>query len=142
VYGPKQRPDLAIHKFFKLAMENKAIPFFGDGSTRRDYTFVSDIVQGIKGAMNHQGKGFEVFNLGNHQTVSLKELVDAIGVVLGKELMLDKQPKQVGDVDQTYADIEKAMEKLNYNPKTKLEKGLSEFYHWLKLKNLSIETGK
>jgi UDP-glucuronate 4-epimerase len=131
VYGPKQRPDLAIHKFFKLAMDNKPIPFYGDGSTRRDYTFVDDIVQGIKGAMSYQGKGFEVFNLGNHQTVSLKELVDAIGEVLGKELILDKQPKQIGDVDQTYADIEKAMEKLNYNPQTKLETGLRIYINTL-----------
>ena len=131
VYGPKQRPDLAIHKFFKLAMENKAIPFFGDGSTRRDYTFVSDIVQGIKGAMNYQGKGFEVFNLGNHQTVSLKELVDAIGKVLGKDLLLDKQPKQAGDVDQTYANIDKAMRDFKYNPKYDLLDGLNKFKEWL-----------
>jgi UDP-glucuronate 4-epimerase len=134
VYGPKQRPDLAIHKFFKLAMENKPIPFFGDGSTRRDYTYIDDIVQGIKGAMQFQGGGFEVFNLGNHQTVSLKELVDAIGRVLDKEMLLDKQPKQEGDVDQTYANIDKAMSQLKYQPSTKLEKGLSEFYIWLQAK--------
>ena len=131
VYGPKQRPDLAIHKFFKLAMQNKPIPFFGDGSTRRDYTYIADIVQGIKGAIHYQGKGFEVFNLGNHQTVSLKELVNTIGNVLGKELVLDQQSKQVGDVDQTYAAIEKAMKKLNYYPKTKLEKGIEKFLKWL-----------
>jgi UDP-glucuronate 4-epimerase len=134
VYGPKQRPDLAIHKFFKLAMENKPIPFFGDGSTRRDYTYIDDIVQGIKGAIQYHGSGFEVFNLGNHQTVSLKELVDAIGRVLGKEMLLDKQPKQEGDVDQTYANIDKAMSQLKYQPSTKLEKGLSEFYIWLQAK--------
>lgn len=131
VYGPKQRPDLAIHKFFKLAMENKTIPFFGDGSTRRDYTFVSDIVQGINGAMHYQGKGFEVFNLGNHQTVSLKELVDAIGKVLGKDLLLDKQPKQAGDVDQTYANIDKAIRDFGYNPKYDLLEGLNKFKEWL-----------
>ncbi len=139
VYGPKQRPDLAIHKFFNLGINNQPIPFFGDGSTRRDYTYVADIVQGIKGAMHFQGKGFEVFNLGNHQTVSLKELVDAIGNVLGKEILLDKQPKQAGDVDQTYADIEKAVSKLNYLPKTKLDQGLSEFYLWLKKNKSGIE---
>jgi UDP-glucuronate 4-epimerase len=142
VYGPKQRPDLAIHKFFKLAMENKAIPFFGDGSTRRDYTFVSDIVQGIKGAMHFQGKGFEVFNLGNHKTVSLKELVESIGKVLGKDLLLDKQPKQAGDVDQTYANIDKAMGQLQYHPSTKLEEGLLAFYNWEKSKNQKIESKK
>ncbi|MDP2175523.1 MAG: GDP-mannose 4,6-dehydratase [Bacteroidota bacterium] len=131
VYGPKQRPDLAIHKFFKLAMNNQPIPFFGDGSTRRDYTYVADIVQGIKGAMNFKNNGFEVFNLGNHQTVSLKELVDAIGNVLGKEILLDKQPKQAGDVDQTYADIDKAMSKLGYSPKTKLIDGLSLFIKYI-----------
>jgi UDP-glucuronate 4-epimerase len=134
VYGPKQRPDLAIHKFFKLAIENKPIPFFGDGSTRRDYTYIDDIVQGIKGAMQYQGSGYEVFNLGNHQTISLKELVDVIGRVLGKEMLLDKQPKQEGDVDQTYANIDKAMSQLKYQPSTKLEKGLSEFYIWLQAK--------
>jgi UDP-glucuronate 4-epimerase len=133
VYGPKQRPDLAIHKFFKLAMENKPIPFFGDGSTRRDYTFIDDIVQGIKGAMQYQGSGFEVFNLGNHQTISLKELVDVIGRVLGKEMLLDKQLKQLGDVDQTYADIEKAKKKLNYTPNIMLMNGLEAFFKSIKL---------
>lgn len=142
VYGPKQRPDLAIHKFFKLAMQNKPIPFFGDGSTRRDYTYIDDIVQGIKSAIKYQGKGFEVFNLGNHQTVSLKELVDAIGMVLGKELLLDKQPKQVGDVDQTYANIDKALSQLKYQPSTKLEEGLKAFYSWVKNKHQKFETGK
>ena len=132
VYGPKQRPDLAIHKFFKLAIENKPIPFFGDGSTRRDYTYIDDIVQGIKGAMHYQGKGFEVFNLGNHQTVSLKELVDAIGRVLEKEMLLDKQPKQEGDVDQTYADIEKAKIILNYTPNTVLMNGMEAFFKSIK----------
>lgn len=131
VYGPKQRPDLAIHKFFKLAMDNKPVPFFGDGSTRRDYTYIDDIVQGIQGAMHYQGKGFEVFNLGNHQTVSLKELVDAIGKVLGKELILDQQPKQAGDVDQTYASVEKAKKYLSYMPKTKLENGLQNFFEYI-----------
>jgi UDP-glucuronate 4-epimerase len=130
VYGPKQRPDLAIHKFFKLAIENKPIPFFGDGSTRRDYTYIDDIVQGIKGAMQYHGSGFEVFNLGNHQTVSLKELVDAIGGVLGKEMLLDKQPKQLGDVDQTYANIQKAIKHLNYLPQTSLKQGLISFKNW------------
>jgi UDP-glucuronate 4-epimerase len=84
--------------------------------------------------MQFQGGGFEVFNLGNHQTVSLKELVDAIGRVLDKEMLLDKQPKQEGDVDQTYANIDKAMSQLKYQPSTKLEKGLSEFYIWLQAK--------
>jgi UDP-glucuronate 4-epimerase len=114
-----------------LAMENKPIPFFGDGSTRRDYTFVTDIVQGIKGAMNYKGKGFEVFNLGNHQTVSLKELVDAIGKVLGKDLILDKQPKQAGDVDQTYANIDKAKKHLHYNPDITIIQGINKFYQSL-----------
>lgn len=142
VYGPKQRPDLAIHKFFKLALQNKPIPFFGDGSTRRDYTYIDDIVQGIKSAIKYQGKGFEVFNLGNHLTVSLRELVDAIGMVLGKELLLDKQPKQVGDVDQTYANIDKAMDQLKYIPLTKLDNGLLAFYNWEKSKSQNIESGK
>lgn len=135
VYGPKQRPDLAIHKFFKMALQNKPIPFYGDGSTRRDYTFIQDIVQGITGAMHYKGNGFEVFNLGNHQTVSLKELVDAIGNVLGVELLLDKQPKQAGDVDITFAVVEKANSLLGYKPETKLAKGLAAFYNWLSVQN-------
>jgi len=134
VYGPRQRPDLAIHKFFKLALENKPIPFYGDGSTQRDYTYIDDIVSGIKGAMNYKGKGFEVFNLGNHQTVSLKELVKAIGETLGLELLLDKQPMQAGDVEKTYADIGKALTDLNYYPKMKLKEGLGIFYKQLNIK--------
>jgi len=132
VYGPRQRPDLAIHKFFKLALENKPIPFYGDGTTQRDYTYIDDIVSGIKGAMNYKGKGFEVFNLGNHQTVSLKELVKAIGETLGLELLLDKQPMQAGDVEKTYADIGKAIDKLSYHPQTHLLNGLQKYNQSIK----------
>lgn len=127
VYGPAQRPDLAIHKFFKLIYENKAIPVFGDGSTRRDYTYIDDIVQGIIKSVSYMGNGFEIFNLGNHTTVSLNELIDAIEQVLHKKVQLQFLPKQTGDVDQTYADIEKAKVNLGYLPATDLIKGLEVF---------------
>jgi len=127
VYGPGQRPDLAIYKFFKLTYDNKPIPFFGDGKTFRDYTFIDDIVHGIIKAMLYSGKGFEIFNLGNHNTISLSNLVETIEQVLNKKVQLEQQLKQIGDVDQTFADIKKATLKLEYNPKTTLLEGLEAF---------------
>ena len=136
VYGPGQRPDLAIHKFFRLISENKAIPFFGDGSTKRDYTYIDDTVSGIIGAIKYQGKGFEIFNLGNRNTVSLQELVNAIGSVMGKEVILEMLPKQPGDVELTYADINRAQDTLNYSPSKSLESGLLAFKEWFEIHSL------
>ena len=133
VYGPKQRPDLAIHKFTKMILEEKSIPFYGDGNTKRDYTYIDDIVDGILKSIDYLFKNknvYEIFNLGESYVVSLKEMVETIEKVLGKKAMLDKQPMQPGDVEKTYADISKAKEILGYNPKTNFEDGIKKFVDW------------
>jgi UDP-glucuronate 4-epimerase len=130
VYGPAQRPDLAIHKFFKAISERNPIPVFGDGSSSRDYTFVEDTIQGIEAAINYDQSDFEIINLGNHQTVTLSELITAIEKISGKKAIIDRQPEQAGDVPKTYADISKAKRLLDYQPDTSLEKGLISFYEW------------
>lgn len=132
VYGPSQRPDLAIHKFFKAITYKQAIPVYGDGSTSRDYTFVADTVQGIMAAINYEDSDFEIFNLGNHQTVTLAELITAIEETCGEKAMINRLPEQPGDVPRTYADIAKAERLLNYHPKTTLKTGLASFYKWFK----------
>jgi UDP-glucuronate 4-epimerase len=130
VYGPAQRPDLAIHKFFNSILKGQAIPVFGDGSTSRDYTFVADTVQGIEAAINYNASDFEIINLGNRQTVNLSELIEAIENVCGKKAIINRQPEQLGDVPQTYANITRAQKLLNYHPQTSLETGLKAFYAW------------
>jgi UDP-glucuronate 4-epimerase len=130
VYGPSQRPDLAIHKFVKSILNNEPITMYGDGSTSRDYTYVDDIVQGILAAINYDQSLFEIINLGNRYAVSLKELVSNIEEVIGKKATIDRQPEQPGDVPQTFADISKAKQLLNYQPTTQLKDGLKNFYDW------------
>jgi UDP-glucuronate 4-epimerase len=130
VYGPSQRPDLAIHKFVKSILNNAPITMYGDGSTSRDYTYVDDIVQGILAAINYDQSLFEIINLGNRYAVSLKELVNNIEEVIGKKATIDHQPEQPGDVPQTFADISKARQLLNYQPATQLKDGLKNFYDW------------
>jgi UDP-glucuronate 4-epimerase len=130
VYGPGQRPDLAIHKFTKNIIAGKPIAMFGDGSTSRDYTYVDDTVQGIVGAIHYNKTDFEIINLGNRYTISLKELIEGIEKVTGKKAIIDQQPDQPGDVPKTYADIEKAKELLGYNPQTQVHEGLKKFYDW------------
>lgn len=130
VYGPGQRPDLAIHKFFKSIINGQPIPVFGDGSTSRDYTYVDDIVNGIEAAISYDASFFEIINLGNHQTVILSELIDAIEESCGKKAVIDRLPEQPGDVPQTFADIQKAKKLLNYHPSTDLKTGLESFYSW------------
>ena len=131
VYGPRQRPDLAIHRFAKLIMEGKSIPFYGDGNTARDYTFISDIVDGIMGAINNLN-GYDIFNLGESKTITLSKMVSVLENVLGKKAILEKLPLQPGDVERTYADISKAQRILNYSPSFSFESGIEEFIHWLK----------
>lgn len=131
VYGPRQRPDLAIHKFARLMLEGKPIPFYGDGSTRRDYTYVADIISGVRAAMMYRQSTYEVINLGNNKTVSLSELVQTIGSVLGREPNLETMPEQPGDVPQTWADIARAADRLAYDPRTDLEEGLLSFRTWM-----------
>jgi UDP-glucuronate 4-epimerase len=135
VYGPRQRPDLAIHKFFALLEAGKPIPFFGDGSSGRDYTYVSDIVSGVLAALDYAHPAsaalpFEVFNLGNSHPVNLGELVAALERVSGRKALLDKRPLQPGDVPLTWASIEKAGRLLGYKPTTALEEGLRRFAEW------------
>ncbi|WP_419701183.1 GDP-mannose 4,6-dehydratase [Mucilaginibacter sp. NFX135] len=138
VYGPGQRPDLAIHKFFKSILNNTPIPVFGDGSTSRDYTFVTDTIQGIEAAIEYSGSEFEIINLGNHQTVTLKGLIEAIENICEKKAIINRLPNQPGDVSQTYADIAKAEKLLGYKPQVKLEEGLSSFLEWYKKESENI----
>jgi len=130
VYGPGQRPDLAICKFFDLILHNQPIPVFGNGASSRDYTFIEDIVKGIVAAIQYTGSGFEIFNLGSNSKISLMQLVSAIEEVCGKKANIELLAEQPGDVDQTCADIGKANRLLNYYPSTKLKEGLTAFYKW------------
>lgn len=131
VYGPRQRPDLAIYKFAKLISAGKPIPVFGDGSTARDYTFVSDTVSGVI-ACTERTFGFEIFNLGESQTVTLTRLIEVLETVLGKKAVIDRQPPQPGDVPITFADISKARARLGYNPEVKIEQGITVFVDWFR----------
>ena len=131
VYGPRQRPDLAIHKFTKLIDAGKPIPVFGDGSTARDHTHISDILEGIL-ACTQREFGFEIFNLGESQTVKLSELITLIENALGKKAIIDRQPLQPGDVPITFADISKARKMLGYNPQVKVKKGIPLFVDWFR----------
>jgi len=129
VYGPRQRPDLAIHKFAKLISAGKPIPVFGDGSTARDYTYVTDTVDGIM-ACTQRSFGFEIFNLGESQTVKLVQLIDELEKALGKKAVINRQPPQPGDVPITFANIDKARAKLDYAPKIKISQGIPLFVEW------------
>ena len=132
VYGARQRPDLAIHKFAKLISEGKPIPVFGDGSTRRDYTHIDDIIAGVRAAVDYDRTNYEVINLGESRTVELRELIALIENELGTRAEIDRQPPQPGDVPQTFADISKARRLLNYNPQTQIEIGIERFIEWFK----------
>lgn len=131
VFGPRQRPDLAIHSFSKKILKNESIQVFGDGTTRRDYTFVSDIIAGILAALQYDKSDFEIINLGNHRSVSLNQLLSTLEEVLGQKLIIDHMPEQTGDVPATYADISKAERLLNYHPHTGLKEGIAAFRDWL-----------
>ncbi len=130
VYGPGQRPDLAIHKFTKAILNDEPITMFGDGSTSRDYTFVDDIIQGVTGAIQYDKSDFEIINLGESYSISLKELIATLQEVIGKKAIIEQQPEQAGDVPKTFADISKAKLLLGYNPQTQLKDGLKLFYDW------------
>ena len=133
VFGPRQRPDLAIHKFIKLVDEGKEITMYGDGSTSRDYTFVNDTVQGIMGACNYistHENVYEIVNLGNNTPVKLKDLIATIEKVMNKKVKINHQPMQPGDVDITFANIDKAKKLFGYAPSTSLEDGISSFVKW------------
>lgn len=130
VYGPRQRPDLAIHKFGRLILDGKPIPVYGDGSTARDYTYIDDILQGIM-ACTKQEFGYQVFNLGESQTVTLARLIELLEKALGRKAVIDRKPLQPGDVPLTCADITKAREYLGYSPTTRIDDGIPRFAAWL-----------
>jgi UDP-glucuronate 4-epimerase len=132
VYGPRQRPDLAIHKFARLMLDGKPIPFFGDGSTRRDYTYIDDIVAGVRRAVAYDSSNYEVINLGNNQTVSLTEMVRGLEEALGVKAVLQHMAEQPGDVPQTWASVEKARRLLQYDPSTSYRDGIAKFSEWLR----------
>ena len=133
VYGPRQRPDLAINKFTRLMLEGKKIPMFGDGSTSRDYTYIGDIVDGIERSVNYclnNSNVYEILNLGNSSPVSLKEMINIIGKCLNVVPDIEELPMQPGDVDRTFACIDKAKDMIGYNPQTPFEEGIKKFVKW------------
>lgn len=132
VYGPRQRPDLAIHKFARQMLADEPVPLYGDGRTRRDYTFVADIVAGIRAAMDYDATRYEVINLGGGRPVTLLEMVHALEGAMGKQARIQWEPDQPGDVPQTYASIAKAETLLNYQPRTRLDEGITLFLGWLR----------
>ena len=131
VYGPRQRPDLAIHKFAKLIEQNKPIPVYGDGSMMRDFTYIDDIIDGIIAAMN-KCKGYNIYNLGESQPVTVNDLIGAIEKALGKTAIREFLPLQPGDVNRTFADITKAARELEFHPSTPIPDGLAKFVAWLR----------
>ena len=135
VYGPRQRPDLAINKFVRLIEAGEPIPVFGDGSTRRDYTYIADIVEGILGSLHYDKTNYEVINLGNDQTVTLSEMIDTIEQVVGEGAIINRLPQQPGDVPQTWADVTKAGELFGYKPSISFQDGVTEFYKWQKARS-------
>jgi UDP-glucuronate 4-epimerase len=140
VYGPRQRPDLAIYKFARLILAGRPIPVFGDGSAARDYTFVTDTVNGIL-ACTRQEFGYEIFNLGESQTVTLGRMIGLLEAALGKPAVIDRQPLQPGDVPITYANIDKARARLGYDPQVKIELGIERFAQWFKQSELDAPAG-
>src|SRR2546423_8538264 len=130
VYGAGQRPDLAIHQFTRKIHAGEPIDQFGDGTTRRDYTYIDDIIQGTMAALNYNGPMFDVFNLGESETIQLKDLIAAIEKRLGKKAKINRLPEQPGDMPLTRADISKARKLLGYDPRTKFEEGLPKFVDW------------
>ena len=131
VYGPRQRPDLAIHKFAKLIEQDKPIPVYGDGTMMRDFTYIGDIINGVVPAM-HKCSGFNIYNLGESSPITVNDLVAQIERALGKKAKKEYLPPQPGDVERTYADVTKAVKELGYKPKTTIQAGLAEFVKWLR----------
>jgi UDP-glucuronate 4-epimerase len=130
VYGPRQRPDLAIHQFTRRIHAGQPIEAFGDGTTRRDYTYIDDVIQGTMAALKYEGPLFDIFNLGESETIQLKDLIVAIENALGKKAKINHLPEQPGDMPLTCADISKARKLLGYKPGTKLSEGLPKFVDW------------
>jgi UDP-glucuronate 4-epimerase len=130
VYGPAQRPDLAIHKFTRLIDSGQPVPVFGDGSSQRDYTYIDDTLTGVLGALSYDATPFEVFNLGEARAVPLSQLIELLEQALGKKARVERLPAQAGDVSLTLADISKAGGALGYRPTVPIEEGLRRFVAW------------
>lgn len=133
VYGPRQRPDLAIYKFTEAIYNDLEIPFYGDGETKRDYTYIDDIIHGITQTIHwieHTDKRYQVLNLGESKTISLEEMVETLEKTIGKKARIKRLPNQLGDVQITNADITKSRMLLDYNPKTQFEDGIESFIKW------------
>lgn len=128
-YGPRNRPDLAIARFVDLIDRGSPVPMFGDGSTRRDYTYVGDIVDGVVAAVDRCA-GIHLYNLGNSSPIALRDLIAAVGEALGKEPIIDRRPEQPGDVRQTFADVSLAEAELGYRPRTPFAEGLRRYVEW------------
>jgi UDP-glucuronate 4-epimerase len=133
VYGPRQRPDLAIHKFAKLIEQGKPIPVYGDGTMMRDFTYIDDIIDGTVAAMQ-KCDGFNIYNLGESRPITVNDLIAEIEKALGKKAVKEYQPPQPGDVERTYADVTRAAKELGYNPGTEIQAGLEKFVTWLRRK--------
>ena len=133
VYGARQRPDLAVHKFSRLISENRPIEMFGDGGSERDYTYVDDVIEGVRAAIDYDRNDYEIFNLGESETVKLRDLIKLLEENLGRRALIEQRPMQPGDVPRTFADIRKARELLGYNPRTKIEAGIKKFVEWFKV---------
>jgi UDP-glucuronate 4-epimerase len=131
VFGPRQRPDLAIHKFSRLIEQGKPIPMFGDGSTSRDYTYIDDIVAGIMAALDRCDR-YRIYNLGGNDPVTLKTLIAEIERAIGKPAVIQRKPAQPGDVERTYADLTRSTAELGYRPRTSLTEGLRRFAEWFR----------
>jgi UDP-glucuronate 4-epimerase len=132
VYGPRQRPDLAIHKFAHLITKNQPIPVYGDGTNERDFTYIDDIIQGVLAAIAYDATPFEIINLGESQTVTVNRMIRLLEDALGKKAIIDYQPPQPGDMPRTHADISKARKLLGYQPSTPIEIGIQKFADWFR----------
>lgn len=132
VYGPRQRPDLAINKFAKKIIKGEPIQMYGDGSTKRDYTYIDDIVSGICKSIDYNGSGYEIINLGGGEPITLKRMIQTIEQEIGKKAIIEQQPMQPGDVDKTVCDWSKARKLLNYAPQTSFKDGIKKFIEWRK----------
>ncbi|MGH9751570.1 MAG: GDP-mannose 4,6-dehydratase, partial [Blastocatellia bacterium] len=132
VYGARQRPDLAIHKFARMITSGAPIPVYGDGSAKRDFTYIDDILQGVMAAIDYDATPFEIINLGESQTITVNRMIELLEEALGRKAMIERCPPQPGDLPLTHADITKARKLLGYRPTTPIETGLKKFAEWFK----------
>lgn len=132
VYGARQRPDLAIHKFARLIAGGRPVPVYGDGTSERDFTYIDDILQGVLAAVDYDATPFEIINLGESQTITVNRMIELLADALGQQAIIERQPPQAGDMPRTHADISKAQRLLNYQPTTPIEAGIKKFADWFK----------